>query len=411
MPARAPEVANPAPVSGIGAIVERIEAFRRAREASGVVDESIAASGGLPQLPLGDTIARPAAPLTTVDFATDAGGRISWCERGAAPMLVGRNLAAIESLRLAIRQRLPIRATPITLAGAPAISGDWQADAMPQFDAQGGRFTGYLGRLRRTSVAAAAEETPSIAMREADGLRQVLHELRTPVNAIQGFAEIIQHQLYGPTPHEYRALSAVIVADAARILAGFEELERLARLGSGAIQPAQGECDFAEIARTAAGRMAPQAQARMLDLSFHGGDAPLPVALATIEAERLCWRLLTALAGCADAGEALDFELEPCGPMMSFTLTLPKRLATLDDRTLFSGDATLAADAGGAATVGMFGSGFALRLARVEAQAAGGNLIRNKEKLNLSLPLLTRMAMAHSHSGLGGLDRMGTPVA
>ena len=58
----------------------------------------------------------------------------------------------------------------------------------------------------------------------------MLHELRTPVNAIQGFAEVIQQQLFGPTPHEYRALAAGIAGDAARILSAFEELDRLAGL-------------------------------------------------------------------------------------------------------------------------------------------------------------------------------------
>jgi hypothetical protein len=37
----------------------------------------------------------------------------------------------------------------------------------------------------------------------------------------------------------------------------------------------------------------------------------------------------------------------------------------------------------------MFGAGFALRLARAEARAAGGDLIREAEALILTLPCLT----------------------
>ncbi|MFN3517638.1 MAG: hypothetical protein ACK4YM_10845 [Novosphingobium sp.] len=37
---------------------------------------------------------------------------------------------------------------------------------------------------------------------------------------------------------------------------------------------------------------------------------------------------------------------------------------------------------------GVFGVGFALRLARAEARAAGGDLLRKDAKLRLTLPLL-----------------------
>ena len=46
---------------------------------------------------------------------------------------------------------------------------------------------------------------------------------------------------------------------------------------------------------------------------------------------------------------------------------------------------------------GMFGPAFSLRLARAEANAAGGDLVRQGELLILSLPLLTGEMAAHSH--------------
>jgi hypothetical protein len=50
-------------------------------------------------------------------------------------------------------------------------------------------------------------------------------------------------------------------------------------------------------------------------------------------------------------------------------------------------------------SAGMFGPAFALRLARAEASAAGGDLVRQGELLILSLPLLTGEMPAHSHGG------------
>ena len=117
-----------------------------------------------------------------------------------------------------IRRLLPLRAARLNLSGAPAITGDWQIDAVPWFDPAGGRLAGWRGRFRRLPIAAQAAP-PSAAAGEADRIRQLLHELKTPVNAIQGYAEAMQQGLFGPIGHEYRAMSADIASDAARILA------------------------------------------------------------------------------------------------------------------------------------------------------------------------------------------------
>jgi hypothetical protein len=50
-------------------------------------------------------------------------------------------------------------------------------------------------------------------------------------------------------------------------------------------------------------------------------------------------------------------------------------------------------------SAGMFGPAFTLRLARAEATAAGGDLVRQGELLILSLPLLTDRKANHSHRG------------
>jgi cation transport regulator ChaC len=49
-----------------------------------------------------------------------------------------------------------------------------------------------------------------------------------------------------------------------------------------------------------------------------------------------------------------------------------------------------------AITAGMFGSGFAFRLARAEAAAVGGTLARREDCLTLELPALTAPTSAHS---------------
>jgi ribosome silencing factor RsfS/YbeB/iojap len=225
--------------------------------------------------------------------------------------------------------------------------------------------------------------------READRIRQLLHELRTPVTAVQGYAEVIQQQLFGPAPHEYRALAAAIAADAAHILAGFEELDRLARLETGALGIEPGEADLAALAQRILDQIAPVLETRSagikLDTAPH---ASLLVPCDAEDAETLMWRLLASIGAACGEGEQLAAQLAPVigqgRALARLACTLPAELAREED--LFA--ATIR-PARGTINAGLFGAGFALRLARAEARAAGGTLLREGDALVLTLPLLT----------------------
>ena len=390
------EPAN-APLDGIGALVRKIEAYRRSKQ---VIEGTV--SGDSPRLPLGEDPAQArSAEARAFDFATDANGRIIWTDPGVAPMVVGLLLGSPSSespassgseMVLAMRRLQPLRAARLRITGAPAIAGNWQVDAVPAFDPLNGGFSGYRGRMRRPAnvdgcTLAVARDT------EAERLRQALHELRTPVNAIQGFAEVIQQQLFGPTPHEYRALAAGIAGDAARMLAAFEELERLARLDSKVLELERGETRLDEIVAGTVAQLDAHTQSRGsgFDLRIEEDDLALP--LARIEVERIVWRLLATLAGTAAPGERLKLRLRRKGGNLRLTAALPAVLAAKDDAALF------AAATGSVPQViaaGVFGVGFALRLVRAETTAAGGKLERHRDRLRLELPGLTRTAHGHS---------------
>jgi len=382
-------------IEGIGAIVRRIEQFRKSR----AQQESHIVNGEAPRLPLDDPEQeRRAVPLESFDFATDVEGRIVWSDPPAAPMAVGLRLATLEaespaqasrSLLAAFRRRQPVRAEMLTIVGAPAIAGEWQADATPRFDSPGGRFIGYCGRMRRPAPTApvptpANDGAHTDADGEADRMRQVLHELRTPVNAIQGFAEVIHQQLFGPTPHEYRALAATIASDGARMLAGFDELDRLVRLDSGALELETGDCDLAAIVVVTIEQLDSYMAQRGGGFALEATEGPLSVAVASAEAERLVWRLLATLAGATGPGEILRLKLRPAREgLVRLSVRLPSSLAARDDESLFHATASPQPQA---LSAGMFGAGFALRLAAAEAQAAGGKLDRRDERLRLDLP-------------------------
>ena len=55
-----------------------------------------------------------------------------------------------------------------------------------------------------------------------------------------------------------------------------------------------------------------------------------------------------------------------------------------------------------AISAGMFGSGFTFRLARAEAEAAGGALVRHEDCVRLELPVLTATAEGFDRGETGG---------
>ena len=366
--------------TAIGALVRRIEAFRQHRS-----NEHTDA----PRLPLEGV--EPDDARQTVrafDFTTDSSGRIDWADARCAPMVVGVSLG-LTAMARAIRHRQPVRGMSVTLGGSAQIAGAWIIDAAPRFTRPDGRFFGYAGISRRP-VDAAQSRAALHASSEADRLRQLLHELRTPVNAIQGFAEVIQQQLFGPSPHEYRALAASIAGDSARMLAGFDELDRLARLETGAMHIEPGETDFPAIVGQMVDQLEPVLRPRTASfdlVTYEGGNIPASEA----DAEAMAWRLLATLTGAIGAGEHLGLEFTENDGALLLSCELPLSLASKPD--LFAASPTRS---GTSLSAGMFGAGFSLRLVKAEASAMGGSLERVDDWLVLTLPLLTAAASTPS---------------
>ena len=388
-----PLTAAPQDRDGIRALLRRIEAFREGRTTPRAI----------PRLPLGD-LADDAelAPITEFNVTIGTDGRISWAEGDAAPLVVGMRLGHAgpgtiavldDRAATALHQRLPLRAARLVIDAAPAISGEWRIDVEPVFTPASGQFAGYRGRIRKpllavVDAASAASDAPDTP---EDRMRQVLHELRTPVNAIQGFAEIIQQQIFGPAPNAYRALAAAIAVDAAKLLAAFEEVDRLTRLDSRALDLAEGDADMREVVVETVRRLEGVLRPRNAAIDCEVSGSPFTTALAREELLNLTWRVLATLAGALAPGERIAARLVGDGALIWLECQLPASIAA-------SGDpfASTPAERSSVLTAGMFGSGFSLRLARAEAQAAGGAFEIFDENLRLTLPGLTRDDARHS---------------
>lgn len=386
--------------SEISALVERIAQFRRTREVE-TADAELS-----PRLPLDETSSLPERRTATFGFAADAAGRIEWAESEVAAMVIGTKLIGLRTfaandaetdLERSFSRHQPIEYGEIELLGAPAITGRWIVDAQPRFT-ENGSFAGYIGRFRRPVEL--DKEPDNRAARESDRIRQLLHELRTPVTAVQGYAEVIQQQLFGPAPHEYRALAAAIAADAAHILAGFEELDRLAKLETGAVAMESGTTDLGALVTQIVGQLTPVLSPRMAGIELVLDDRePLLVDIDPDEAEAMVWRILATLGGGCASGEMLACTLENGGQEVRLICDLPAQL--IDEEDIFAAEARPVANS---VNAGPFGAGFTLRLARAEARGIGGNLEEAGERVMLRLPLLTpddALLSQNSESGSG----------
>ncbi|MBS7668254.1 sensor histidine kinase [Croceicoccus gelatinilyticus] len=403
VPARAPRMPAPPPpptpmptaqaetpaVGDIAEIVARIERFRLKRREQ--VTEEIVATGrkssvdqdeSLLNDEAAETAPPPIATTREVDCMISPEGRIDWAAR-LSPMLTGLMLSPSDSASAkvdeatstALRRQQAVRSGRVTIGASPAISGVWRLDAAPHFDPVG-RFLGHHARLTR--------DMGSAPDRRGDLVRQALHELRTPINALQGFSEIIQQQLFGPVPHQYRSLAAGIAGETAALLAGLEEVDRLVRLRHGTRTMSEGETAIGPLIESLLDQVAPMLDARRARLSPRISDPGMTVPVDEGELERSLWRLIAAVAGSAREGDVLPISLDASTEAVTITIGMPASLAGLDDETLFG--ASPATDSNEELATGMLGRGFALRLASAEAKAAGGNLERDESALVLTLP-------------------------
>lgn len=367
-------------------IVERIEKLRLERERHNLAE--IPADMSVEQV-----VSFP-EPIDEIRFETDEYGIISWVEGAPAGAVVGVDIAepAFDAGpgpdaygAAAFRQKMPLENARLRLCGAPAIAGDWRINAAPFFEPASGRFNGYRGILRRPNLAEVAH-IPEGDTHDAESIQQLLHELRTPLGAIIGFAEIIEQQLFGPVTEEYRTIAGNILHDARRLLSGFDDLSTAVKIETGTYVTTVGSTDCAWLSLRLADRLRELSDALHVTLNLVHAHPVRPFALDNHVAERLFSRLLSAVIIGCEPGEILDgrFRTEPgLNAVNRFVLSLPKKLVDMDEGELFGSGPGSFDDSHGAPLLGL---GFSLRLVRSLARNVGGDLRFYNQALIISLP-------------------------
>ena len=379
-------------------LVSRIENFRRLREA-----------GARP----------PRAEIPQAEsFQWEAGpdGVVTWVEGAPRGPLIGQTIAVIAELGQygvdgqaagAFEKRAPFRDARFSVAGSGPGSGDWRISGVPFFDPAQGSFLGYRGSARRPRVDEVAR-APVMAEPAglfgtgfpADSLRQLIHELRTPLNAIVGFAELIDGQYMGPAAAGYRGRAAEIMDQAGRLLSAVDDLDTAARIETSRLSLDESAIDAVALLcrlHDAYERVAQQRNSR-ISIEIERDLPPARVELGA--AERMFARMLAGTIGLAEEGETISatMNMGQIGGhrMLCLSIDRPRSLAGLDERALLDPGYSPDGDWPGAPALGL---GFALRLVRNLAEAVGGALVIDPDRIALYLPALAETPEAAGQGG------------
>ena len=367
-PKRAPAPPQPPAGPSLSEVFARIERRRRHR--------------GVPQAgpPAGTVAALAGAPML-FRWECGPGGEIAWVEGAPRGALIGRSIARApdnegnrldEEVVRAFAMRAPFRDGTLVLAGDGVVSGEWKITGVPAFEPADGRFAGYRGIALRDAPAVARPDTLEI-LSDPDSLRELVHEIKTPLNAIIGFAEIIDGQYLGPADRRYRERAAEIVGQARILLGAIDDLDFAAKVHSA--RPNEGRrVDLGELLDRAADSLRGMAADRNVELEIARAQRIAPAAVEPELADRLIFRLCSAVIGAAEAGEKLRLSVEQAGESCRFSISRPSALRGMSDAELLDARSDTAED------------GFSLRLVRGLARIAGGDLVTSRAGFTLVFP-------------------------
>ncbi|KQZ71718.1 histidine kinase [Sphingopyxis sp. Root214] len=347
--------------------------------------------------------AQSRAPRAAFLFETGPDGVVHWVEGVTRGAVIGLSIAeaafggepGTDGVAAgAFRQRAEIINARMLLEGTPAEAGEWRFSALPWFDPATGQFRGYRASARRPHRNEMPYGRPA-AEDSGDSIRQLIHELRSPLNAISGFAQIISGQMFGPVSHGYRGMAETIVADAASVQSIIDDLETAARSGSASADVRSDEVvDIGSVVTQVEIELAALLADQRVDLSISRVGGPFLGLASDADARRMVGRLLTALVDVSEPGAILVGQLvteSRHDDMLQLRIVRPATIRFATAADLLDPGFSPEGEAPGAAVLSL---GFSLRLVDSLARSSGGRLDIGHNALTLHLPSANSKAEA-----------------
>ena len=355
-----PDTSRPARTSGrsLADVVARIERRRKRR------DEARAGGAAAAS-------ARPAM------FRWECGpsGEIHWVEGVPRGALIGRSIASPRAavgegpdteVARAFALRSPFRDASFSIGGDGAAAGEWVMSGIPAFEPADGRFAGYRGVAQRRDGAGSLGLIPALG--DPASVRELVHEIKTPLNAIIGFAEIIDGQYLGPADRPYRQRAAHIVRQARILLGAIDDLDFAAK-GRSSLGGKEARAALGPIVERLVAELHERAEAQEVALELAPAAANIAAAVSEDMAERIIRRTLIALIECSAPGEKLRISVERAGERSRVAISRPKALGPAKSGVTRPGEDDPAR--------------LSLRLARSLAHIAGVSLAEGEREVAL----------------------------
>jgi signal transduction histidine kinase len=334
-------------------------------------------------------------PRSAFVFETGADGVVHWVDGITRGAVIGLSIAeaafggepGTDGVAAgAFRQRAEILNARMMLEGGVADAGEWRFSALPWFDPATGQFRGYRGSARRPHRNEQPYRRPDAAD-SGDSIRQLIHELRSPLNAISGFAQIVAGQMFGPVSQSYRRMAETIVADARSVQTIIDDLETAARGNRGVLpdQDIANVVDLAHIVAQVESDLAELLRDQSVDLSISRIGGPFAGLANDADARRMVGRLLTALIDVSEPGSTLVGQLVtemPHDDMLQLRIVRPAAIRFATAAELLDPGFSPEGEAPSATVLSL---GFSLRLVDSLARAVGGRLDIGHNALTLHL--------------------------
>ncbi len=195
--------------------------------------------------------------------------------------------ATFGSTRLIVAAAVASAAGYVAAAWAGHGRGSSELNAAPEMLATAGLFLNALILLTRDD----RRDGDAASLRIAE----TAHELRTPINHIVGFADMIEHRVFGDLDERYAEYAGLIRASGGQLLELINRRLDLSRIAAGRYALELEDVDVAELARDVAAQAHGSASAKLIEF-----DVELPSAPLRLRADPLALRqVLTNLIGNA----------------------------------------------------------------------------------------------------------------
>ena len=306
-------------------------------------------------------------------------GDIQWVEGVPRGALIGRSIANPRAavgegpdteVARAFALRAPFRDASFTIGGDGAMAGEWMMSGVPAFEPADGRFAGYRGIAQRRDLPMDETAGPALAaIGDPASLRELVHEIKTPLNAIIGFAEIIDGQYLGPADRPYRKRAAHIVGQARILLEAIDDMDFAAKAHAPHGSP-ETRTGLGAVLDSLLPELRERAEERSVDVDFVPPAGDIEVSVSAQVAERIIRRTMLAVIEAGTDGERLRLSVERAGDRCRVAISRPQALRSLSVEQMFGMGSDHAA-------------GLSLRLARSLARIAGVALVAGERDICL----------------------------